>query len=60
MYGKAKRDRMVEDTANMVVMLTEGVAKRAIDLMAIEEVLKKKFEITTTNEGNTSHETQNN
>jgi len=60
MYGKAKRDRMLEDTANMFVMLTEGVAKRAMDLMAIEEMLKKKFEITTTDNGNTSHETQNN
>lgn len=60
LYGKAKRDKLLDDTVNMVVGLAEVTAMQATNLIDLQEMLEKKFEIIKKEGGHTTHETQNN
>lgn len=60
MYGKVKRDKMLEDTTNMVVCLAHIASMEAMNLINLQKMLETKFEIITKSEGHTTHDTQNN
>lgn len=60
MYGKTKRDKMIENTTNMIVCLSEITAMQAMNLIKLQELLESKFEIIKSGSGHTSHDTQNN
>lgn len=60
MYGKKKRDQMLDDTANMVVCLAESTGRLAMNLIDLEDLIKTKFEIIKGKDSHTAHDTQNN
>lgn len=56
----AKRNKAQEDTVNMFAIMAEQVGKQALNYMEVMKLLESKFEITHTDGGFTSGNTQSN
>lgn len=56
----AKRNKAQEDTVNMFSIMSEQVGKQALNFMEVMKLLESKFEITHTDGGFTSGNTQSN
>lgn len=56
----AKRNKAQEDTVNMFSIMSEQVGKQALNWMEVMKLLEGKFDITHTDGGFTSGNTQSN
>ena len=56
----AKRHKAQEDTANMFDIMSSAVGQEALKYMDAMDLLKEHLDITSTDGGSSSHNTQNN
>jgi hypothetical protein len=57
--GKEKRDKVIGDTANMLVHLNNGIGRIGLHNMQVQQLFETKFEIIKGDDKHSSDTTQN-